>query len=364
MLHAVIMAGGSGTRFWPESRRNRPKQFLELLGSRSMLQQTLDRLAGLVPPERILVVTNARLVDQVAEQLPELPRDAIVGEPAKRNTAPCIGLAANEVRRRDPHATMVVLPADHTIQTTKRFQSALEQAAELAEQQDNRLVTFGIRPTYAAESFGYIERGEPLSGAAGAAVFRVKRFHEKPEADIAREYVEAGSFYWNSGIFVWKAETILEALAAYEPEMHEHLKQIADGYGTPDYVTVFEREFAAIRGESIDFAVMERAADDSSREVIVIEAPFDWDDVGSWQALSRLRGTDENGNTIAGKYQGLKTTGSIVLGDERHLIATIGLEDVIVVHTPDATLVASKHDEESIRKLVELMEEKGLDEYL
>jgi mannose-1-phosphate guanylyltransferase len=359
MLHAVIMAGGSGTRFWPESRGARPKQLLQLVGERTMIQSTVDRLGRFVPPERVLVVTSAALLDQIREQLPLLSATSLVGEPCRRDTAPCVGLAALQVVRTDPEGIMAVMPSDHVISPDAAFQQAIEQAAALVEAAPQRIVTFGIRPTYAAESFGYIERGQPLEGKDAARVFHVKQFREKPSADIAAEYLAAGTFYWNSGIFVWKAATILRALEERQPEMMEHLKKIDAAWGSARQDTVFAHEFAAIHGISIDYAVMEHA-----REVLVIEAPFSWDDVGSWQAIARLQGADADENTISGKHLGLDTRGTIVRSSDGHLIVTLGVSDLIVVHTPEATLVANKRDEESIRRLVKLIAERGWQEYL
>jgi mannose-1-phosphate guanylyltransferase len=359
MLHAVIMAGGSGTRFWPESRGARPKQLLQLVGERTMIQSTVDRLGRFVPPERVLVVTSAALLDPIREQLPSLAPTSLVGEPCRRDTAPCVGLAALQVVRTDPEGIMAVMPSDHVISPDVAFQQAIEQAAALVEAAPQRIVTFGIRPTYAAESFGYIERGQPLECKAAARVFHVKQFHEKPSADIAAEYLAAGTFYWNSGIFVWKAATILRALEERQPEMMEHLKKIDAAWGGARQDEVFAHEFAAIHGISIDYAVMEHA-----REVLVIEAPFSWDDVGSWQAIARLQGADADENTISGKHLGLDTRGTIVRSSDGHLIVTLGVSDLIVVHTPEATLVANKRDEESIRRLVKLIAERGWEEYL
>lgn len=360
MLHAVIMAGGSGTRFWPASRKQNPKQLLTLSGERSMIQSTVDRLGDVVPPARVMIVTNQRLVEAIQSQLPELPPEAIVGEPAKRDTAPCIGLAALMVSRDDPDATMAVMPADHVIAPTEQFQSALQAAADLVEKSPQRIVTFGIKPTYPAESFGYIERGEPLADQVeGIDAYAVSRFTEKPKTEVAEEYLETGRYYWNSGIFVWKAKTILDALQEHQPKMFEHLRKIGDALGGDDFAEIFDREFKAIDGVSIDYAVMENADD-----IAVIEAPFSWDDVGNWRSLARLRGTDASDNTITGKHLGENTTGSIIHTSDEHLVVTLGLEDVIVVHTDDATLVANKHDEESVRKLVKLIEEQGWDEHL
>ena len=368
MLHAVIMAGGTGTRFWPESRAGRPKQLLRMVDRTTMIRSTVDRLGDLVPPERVLVATTAELAGKIADELAELPREAILAEPCKRNTAPCIGLAALRVTRDDSEATMAVMPADHVISPDESFRQAVRQAAALVDQRSERIVTFGIRPTYAAESFGYIERGEPLPRESvedtpapvyPAPVYTVRQFREKPNAEVAAEYLESGNFYWNSGIFVWKARTILDALAQHQPEMYGRLMRIADATDTAEFDEVLAAEFAAIKGVAIDYAVMEHAT-----EVLTIEAPFQWDDVGSWQSLARLRGTDQQGNTVAAKHLGLNTEGTIVRGTDDHLIVTLGLEDCIVVHTPDATLVANKHDEESIRQVVEMLQARGWEEYL
>lgn len=359
MLHAVIMAGGSGTRFWPASRRGTPKQMLTLVGEESMLRQTSERFEGLVPVQQRMVVTNERLVAAVSEQLPGVQ---VVGEPCKRDTAPCIGLAALLVTRisGDPDATMLVCPADHVIPDRAAFQGAVKQAEALVDASPDRIVTFGIKPTYAAEIFGYIQRGERLPGDPNEApAFTVARFVEKPDAASAAEYVNSGDFYWNGGIFVWRAETILDALRERQPEMLAHLERIVDAWQSPNRDEVFEREFTAIEGISVDYAVMEHATD-----VAVIEAPFEWDDLGGWQSLQRRLGEDENGNTIVGKHVGLKTEGTIVRTNDEHLVVTLGLKDCIVVHTDNATLVANKHDEESIREVVKELESRGWDEFL
>ncbi len=360
MLHAVIMAGGTGTRFWPASRAATPKQLLSLVGDSTMIRQTIDRLGDLVPPAQTLIVTNQGLVDPIRQQLPELPATSVVGEPCKRDTAPCIGLAALLVGRDDPDATMAVMPADHVILATDKFQAALRQAAAMVQGESDRIVTFGIRPNYAAEIFGYIQRGEELSATdAIAPSYTVKQFREKPDAATAAEYLASGDYYWNSGIFVWKAKTILDALAERQPETLAHLEKIVAVWGTDQQDQVFIEEFTAIEGISIDYAVMEHATN-----VAMIEAPYDWDDLGGWQSLARLAGTDSNGNTILGKHLGLNTTGTIVRSTDDHLVVTLGMKDCIVVHTPDATLVANKNDEESIRKIVKELESRGWSEYL
>lgn len=362
MLHAIIMAGGSGTRFWPASRRDTPKQMLSLVGDQTMIRQTAERLGEVVPPERRMVVTNQRLVEGVAEQLPDLSAAAIVGEPCKRDTAPCIGLAALLVAkaRNDPDGTMIVMPADHVIAPPEVFQAAVRQAESLVDADPTRIVTFGIKPTYPAEIFGYIQRAAALDDRLGEApAYGVARFREKPDAKTAEEFLAAGDFYWNSGIFCWRASTILDALGERQPETLAHLEAIVEAWDTPDAPAVFEREFAAISGVSIDYAVMEHA-----KNVAVIEAPFEWDDLGGWQSLPRRLGTDDAGNTIVGKHLGLDTTGSIVRTTDDHLVVTLGCEDLIVVHTANATLVADRKNEEQIRAVVKELENLGWDEYV
>ncbi|MCO8122780.1 sugar phosphate nucleotidyltransferase [Stieleria sp. TO1_6] len=365
MLYAVIMAGGSGTRFWPASRKLQPKQLLSLSGSRTMIQATSDRLAELVPVENQLVITNQILVAPIAQQLPNHPPANLVGEPAKRDTAPCIGLAAALVHHQDPDAVMAVMPSDHVIGTDQQFCQAIEAAHQLVLQDPTRIVTFGIKPTYPAESFGYIQRGAPLpagndSGQTGPGqtdsvnAYAVAQFKEKPDQTTAQHYLESGDFYWNSGIFLWRASTILEALKTNQPQMYAHIETIANAIGRPDYQDVLEREFSAIEGTSIDYAVME-----SYPNVAVIEAPFEWDDVGSWQSLGRLHESDSNGNTVVGKHIGIDTTGSIIFGDPQHTIVTIDIDDLIVVQTKDATLVAPKSSEERVREAVKRIQESG-----
>ncbi len=360
MLHAIVMAGGSGTRFWPASRAGLPKQLLPLAGKKTLLEDTVDRLEGLVPPERLMIVTSERLLPAVRSQLPALPESGLVGEPCKRDTAPCVGLAALLVLQQDPEATMAVMPSDHVIQPAERFREAILQAAALVEESPGRLVTFGIRPTYPAEGFGYIQQAEKLARPHGTAtVTRVAQFREKPPASVAKEYLAAGNYLWNAGIFVWKAATIIEALAAHQPECLARLETIAAAWNTPQRNAVFAREFAAIKGISIDYAVLEHAAD-----VVVVEAPFGWDDLGGWSAVARQLGGNAEGNTIVGRHLGIDSVRTIVHGSDDHLVVTMGLEDMLVVHTPDATLVANRAHEEAVRRVVAELEKRGWHEFL
>lgn len=359
MLHAVIMAGGSGTRFWPASRQVKPKQLLKMGGQRTMLQTTFDRLNGLVSSEHVLVLTNQQLAEAVVSQLPDLPLEHVVGEPFKRDTAPCIGVAASLVKAADPDGIMIVMPSDHVIEPRAEFHRAVKAAVQLIESDPKRIVTFGIRPSYAAESFGYIQRSEPIACQPGIAAFGVDRFREKPDRKTAEEYLEAGTFYWNSGIFLWKASTILDALHEFEPEMYSHIEKIASGIGTRDFPAVFRENFEKIKGKSIDFAVMERYPN-----VAVIETPFSWDDVGSWQAMARLIKPDEFGNAVDGPYLGIDSEQMIIRSEADHLVVTIGMKETIVVHTNDATLVAPKTEEERVREVVKQLAELGHQQYL
>ena len=324
-----------------------------------MLKATSDRLQGLISHEHTLVMTNKHLVDQVREQLPAVPPEQIVGEPMKRDTAACIALAASLIHHADPDAIMLVLPADHVISTDAQFQDCMSSGVKLLEKSPEQIVTFGIRPTYAAESFGYVQRAAELGVEGVSGAFKVDSFREKPNRETAETYLSAGTYYWNSGIFMWRADTILNALRKFEPEMMKHIDAISNAMGTPSFDVTLDREFEKIDGRSIDYAVMERYHD-----VSVIEATFNWDDVGSWQSIGRLTAPDEQGNCVQGKYLPIQSRRMIVYGEEEHLLVTIGMEDTIVVHTPNATLVAPKDEEEHVREVVKQLKARDWEEYL
>ncbi|MEO2012901.1 MAG: mannose-1-phosphate guanylyltransferase [Fuerstiella sp.] len=357
MLHAVIMAGGSGTRFWPQSREKMPKQLLKLSGDRTMIQQTIDRCDGLIEPDYAWIVTNAVQAVETCNQLPELPSENVLVEPRARNTAPCVGLAAIHALHRDPDATMLIMPADHVIPTVSDFQNAVKQAAAVVEDKPERLVMFGITPAFPATGFGYIERGAVLPDVGGA--FEVVAFHEKPQLQTAEEYVASGKFYWNCGIFCWKAQTILNQLQQHENDSYQRLQRIARSIGEDGYNRVLDEEFPQMNSISIDCAVLERATG-----ATVIEAPFSWDDVGSWLAVPRLADQDDSGNTIEGAFVGVDTNDCIVRTSANHLVATLGVSDLIIVQTEDATLVAHKRDSERIKELLGKLKEQGHSDYL
>jgi len=358
MLHAVIMAGGSGTRFWPQSRRRTPKQLLRLAGKRTMIQQTADRCRDWVDLSRLWIVTNEVQAEATIAQLPEVPPANVLLEPAARNTAPCVGLAAIQILEQDPDAIMFVMPADHVIQTDEAFASAARRAVEAVEGDDSRLVLFGVTPTFPATGYGYIERGDLVAGSA-PRLYRVNAFREKPHRALAEEYLRDGRFFWNCGIFCWKAQTIVALLKQHEPELYAGLMRIADGIHAGRSREVIRDECPALKSISIDYAVLERA-----QNVVVIESPFHWDDVGSWLSLPRLIGHDADGNTIDGPFCGVDTQGCIIRTTDDHLIATLGLRNVIIVHTGDATLVADAAQSERIKEILGQLEKQDRQAYL
>lgn len=359
MLHAMIMAGGGGTRFWPRSRTTRPKQFLTFAGDRTLLQGTFDRIAARVPAERTWVITGAAHAAEATRQLPELPARQIVGEPQGRDTAACIGLGAALISRVDPTATMIVLSADHVIEPEREFHRAVHAAEQFTADYPNALLTFGIRPTFPSTGYGYIQRGESVGQRQGVSATRVQAFKEKPNADTAERFVQSGEYLWNSGIFVWPVRAVLAELERQKPALFHGVQRIAAAWDTPERDEVFAREYAAAEKVSIDYAVMEAA-----NEVLVIDAPYQWDDVGSWLALERRNPQDATGNTVQGSHIGLDTHGCVIGSDPGHLIATIGVRDLIVIQSGDATLVAAKKDEAAVKQLVDKMKAGGLGKYL
>jgi len=355
-LYALIMAGGVGTRLWPRSRQNMPKQFLDLVASNTMLQETFQRIEPLIPPERVLVITNGTCAPLVWKQVPQLPRDNVIVEPAARNTAPCIGLAALYLRRSDPEAVMVVLPADHLIREAAHFREILKAVAEVA--QDNSLVTMGIQPDSPHTGYGYIQRGAFLRQIGQHSVYQVARFTEKPDETTARRFVESGQYYWNSGMFGWKVSTILEAIATHLPTLYDQLKAIEPALGSRREREVMEEVWAGVESISIDYGVMERA-----NNAVVIPVEVGWSDVGSWATVAELLPKDAQDNVTLGEHIGIDTTGSLLYSSGR-LIATIGLRDIIVVDTGDVVLVCPKARAQEVKGLVDELKRRHKDEYL
>ena len=353
------MAGGGGTRFWPRSRSARPKQFLTFSGDRTLLQGTLDRIEAQVPPERCWVITSAAHRDEALQQLPDLPAAQVVGEPMGRDTAPCIGLGAALIARHDPEATMIVMPADHAIEPDQEFRRAVHAAAQLADEFPDALITFGIRPTEPATGYGYIHRGEHVAQRQGVNAFRVKGFREKPNRETAEGYIGSGEYDWNSGIFIWKVRTILGELERLKPDILAAVRRIAEAWDTPDRDAVFRDQYAKAEKISIDFAVMEKA-----NRVLVVQAPYQWDDVGSWLALERRNPQDAQGNTIQALHVGINTTGCVIVADPGKMVATIGVNNLLIIQDGDALLVADRRDEGTVKELVERLKTPGLERFL
>lgn len=342
---AVIMAGGKGERFWPQSRASKPKQFLALTGDgETMIQKTVARLSPLVDIADIYVVTNKSYLALVKEQLPELPADNILAEPVSRNTAPCIGLAAGIIREKyGEDVLMLVLPSDHLIKFNIMFIDTLKAATRVAEQGQN-LVTIGITPTYPETGYGYINFTG--SGSENGA-YEVVHFVEKPDLDRAKQYVNSGEYLWNSGMFVWKTSSILANIERYLPEMYNGLNKIVLTYDTDKYEETLLREFPLLKSESVDFGVMEKADD-----IYTIPGNFGWDDVGSWLALDRVTATNEYGNVVRGDVISVDTKNTIVIGGKK-LIATVGMENVVIVDSDDAILICAKDSTQDVKKVIE-----------
>ena len=356
MIYAVILAGGSGTRLWPRSRELMPKQFLDITGNRTMLQEAVDRIEALIPLERVFVITNREYLPIVRQQLPALPEANAIGEIMGRGTAPAIGLAAVILRKIDPDATMVVLTADHLIGRREEFRRALLAAAQVADA--GHLVTLGIHPSHAETGYGYIERGERLGEHEGFDAFRVARFTEKPNLATAREFVNSGRFSWNSGMFIWHVNAILSEMQRVMPTTYAQLEEIAADIGTARQEDTLQRVWPQVEKETIDFGVMERAAG-----VVVIPVEIGWNDVGSWSTLLDLLPGDADGNIVAGEVCTVDTKRSLVYSSGR-LIAAVGLEDMIVVEAGDAILVCPRSRAQDVRRIVDQLKDSGRDCFL
>ena len=344
-IYALILAGGSGERFWPLSRRARPKQLLPLVSDKTLLEETLARLEGLIPRERTLILINAEQEKAVRKVLGNFPSENIVAEPAKRDTAAAIALGTGWVAVRDHAAIMVVLPADHVITNRTAFQETLTLAAEAA-QETSELVVIGIKPTWACPGFGYIEHGQPVrlrNRPDTDAIHRVLRFREKPNPDLAESFIRRGNFRWNAGMFVWSVPTVLREFNRHAPELADFISQLrAPG----NFDTAFRERFSKLPRISFDYAIMEKAD-----RVLVVEAGFDWDDIGSWRAVANYFEKDKRGNAANCAVTALDSSNNIIFEENGTTIALLGVHDLIIVRTPDALLVCHRHEAERIKEL-------------
>lgn len=356
-FYAVIMAGGSGTRLWPISRQNRPKQAIELIDNRTMFQHAVDRLETLLPPDRIMVVTAREYVEILAEQVPDVPRENFIVEPMARGTAGAIGLAAVHLRHRDPEAVMAVLTADHYIRDVDKFRRVLLAAAQVARQ--GHIVTLGIQPSFPSTGFGYIRRREQLDEVSGFEICWVDSFVEKPDLDRATEFLTTGLYSWNSGMFIWQISRIMAEFARQMPGLYAQLQKIAAALGTSGETEVVSDVWPRVRKKTIDYGVMEGAED-----VIVIPVDIGWTDIGDWAAIYQLHEPDCSGNVVVGaEHLSVGTSTSFIQGGKK-LVATIGLEDVIIIDTDDVILVCARDRAQDVKLIVEQLQGEGRIEFL
>ncbi len=356
--YAVIMAGGIGSRFWPQSRKARPKQFIDVFGDGTLIQNTVARLQGLVPPERCFVVTHERYVEQVSQQLPAVPPENILAEPISRNTAPCIAYAAVKLAARDPEATMIVLPADHVIHNVRQFHEVLRVAIEKA-QAPGALVTIGIAPTHPETGYGYIQFDGPADPAFDAPrAFPVRTFAEKPDVATAERFLDSGDFLWNSGMFIWRADTVMDQMQRHLPEAYDAFApvgSVVDSADEPEAVAAAYRRSPHI---SIDYGVMERAD-----QVFVVPGAFGWSDVGDWRAVYDLDAKDRHGNAVRGNAILHDASRCLVHADGR-LVVLVGVHDLVVVETNDAVLICNRESTQQVKNVVDYLHAHQLEEYV
>jgi mannose-1-phosphate guanylyltransferase len=353
--YAVIMAGGGGTRLWPLSRASQPKQMLKLIDDQSLFQVAVSRLAAEFPPDNILVVTIANQAVELQRQAPQIPAENFIIEPLPRGTASVIGLAGVVLQHRDPNGVMAVLTADHFIANEEKFLQLLTAAYQVAK--DNYLVTLGIEPTSPATGYGYIHQGEKIGLYNQLNAYQVIKFKEKPDRDQALAMIASGDHAWNSGMFVWKVENIMDEFARQMPDLHERLARISKAWKTSDSIAVIDQEWPEIIPETIDYGIMEGA-----HKVAVIPAEgLGWNDVGSWDSLFDVFKSDQDGNIVrGGLHMGLDTTGTLVYqNQEQRLIVTIGVDDLVVVDTEDVLLVCKKEDAQDVRQIVNQLRASG-----
>lgn len=359
-VYPVIMCGGSGTRFWPLSREDRPKQFLQILQGESLFQKTVNRLTEIFPQEQIRVVAPDYLTDHIKRQVPFIDDSMIILEPEPRDTAACLGLSAAYLHRQEKSSGMIVLPSDHLIGQVDRYVQSLQQAKTLLEQQLEQLVCFGITPTRPATGYGYLKRGAAMKKQNGIPVFRVDSFQEKPDRQTASNYYESSEYFWNSGMFAWRTETFLDELHQYAGDIRSDIQSYME-LRSKGNRSEAEEEFGQIRETSVDYAVMEQ-----SDRVCMLETSFSWKDLGSLEMLSEILEEDERGNATKGNFQSIGCRNMIAYGCKKnHVLASVGIENTIVVQTQDATLVCARDRAQEVKKLVRQMHEtEDQDQYL
>jgi mannose-1-phosphate guanylyltransferase len=361
-FYPVILAGGSGTRFWPRSRRRQAKQVLALDGKQTMIQKTVERLLPLSEERSFWIVTNEFLSEAIQRQLPAIPQEQIVVEPEPRNTAPAIGLGAFLLEKLDPTSIIGMFPADHVISDEKKFHKTLRRAVDIAGKGDN-IVVMGVGPTRAETGYGYIETGEKVD----SEVVRVTRFTEKPNQQRAEEFIAAGNYYWNSGMFIWSTATLCAALREHFPESSPYLEEIAGAWGTKDFAKKFARLYSKCENISIDYAVLEprSAKGQHSSNLLCLRADFGWNDLGSWAALYDHHangGTDDGRNVVDGRdFYAVGASGNYIYAPEK-FVAAVGVHNLVVVETEDAILITTREHSQDVGKIVKYLTEKKMTE--
>ena len=344
MLTALIMAGGKGTRFWPLSTEEKPKQFLNLIGEETMIQMTINRIKPIIPIERIFVCTGQKYVDLVQDQLPELPKRNIIVEPEGRNTAPCIALSAFVIKKYYEDATMVVLPSDHLIKHEDEFRSIVNDADEFVKDNDNAIITLGMKPSRAETGYGYIKYSEDKNILNSREIIKVEAFVEKPNKETAEEYLEDGSYLWNGGMFIWSANNILEQIKKYSPDTYNALQDIEE-IDERWLKYLIKSQYGETESISIDYAVMEK-----SEDIYVIPSDFGWDDVGSWEALDRYREKDRFGNVYVGKTKAVDGRNNLIISSSNSVVVE-GLSDIYVIENDGKILVGHKSNVANVKEL-------------
>jgi mannose-1-phosphate guanylyltransferase len=358
-VYALIMAGGSGKRFWPKSTRSVPKQLLKLFGEKTLLEEALRRVSPFIPPANVYLGINQRIEEVIRELIKELPSDNFIIEPESKNTAPAIGLAASYISvKHGEDAVMCVLTADHIIKNEPVFLDTLKFAVEIASKEEV-IVTLGINPTSPHTGYGYIHRGEERVRRGQLKAYKVKQFREKPSLEQAKAFLKTGEYYWNSGMFIFKCKKILTSLKLYLPELYQGLCQIKEKFNTPEEARVKKEVFSKLTSISIDYGVIEK-----EQEIYVIGVELGWQDVGSWSILEEVYPRDEKGNVVRGEFQGIDTHNCIIY-NEQGLVASLGVQDLMIIKAKDVVLVASKERSQEVKTLVELLEkDTNLRKYL
>jgi mannose-1-phosphate guanylyltransferase len=358
-MYIILMAGGVGTRFWPMSRKTRPKQLLHIVGTKSMIRLTYERVANLVDPAQILIITNKDQKDQIIKQVPEIPVENIIAEPFGRNTAPCVALGSAIVAARgNEQDVMVVLPADHLVADADNFKRTIQMAADYTEHNEG-LLTIGIHPRYPETGYGYIQMNEKIFEQDERQIYHVKTFAEKPNLETAVLFLKSGDFLWNSGIFIWSLRSIVQAFHEYLPELGMDLIKIRDAVGKPNFESVVYDVYSRTKAVSIDYGLMEVA-----KNVYVLKANFDWNDLGSWEAVYNISPSDAHGNVIQSKENIMINARNNYFYSQKKLIAAVNIEGLVVVDMDDALLICKKEDSQDVKAIVDQLTRKGMDSFL